>query len=206
MAFASQREVFPASNRIGSPPSNPGVAVCEATIRDPELHTGGVEPPARSLLVKQLAGNQALIGRPFCPDDEGQVTVSTLYTNSPPYFPVYLWFEGAQLSRWRTLRSPQGRPLGAPGIAPPSRWARLQFDTVAAFPKAMGGSCVNRRLWRRLQASGLCVFRRKHWLFASQIDLTPSPPTPNEGDRGPQRHRHELRQTTATERGFDAEL
>jgi hypothetical protein len=27
MAFASQREVFPASNRIGSPPSNPGVAV-----------------------------------------------------------------------------------------------------------------------------------------------------------------------------------
>jgi hypothetical protein len=27
MAFASQKEVFPASNRIGSPPSNPGVAV-----------------------------------------------------------------------------------------------------------------------------------------------------------------------------------
>ena len=49
----------------------------KATIRDPELHTGGVEPPARSLLVEQLAGNQALIGRPFRPGDEGQVTIPT---------------------------------------------------------------------------------------------------------------------------------
>jgi hypothetical protein len=33
--------------------------------------------PARSLLVEQLAGNQALIGRPFRPEDEGQVTIPT---------------------------------------------------------------------------------------------------------------------------------
>jgi len=53
----------------------------EATIRDPELHAGGVEPPARPLLVEQLAGNRALIGRPARPEDEGQVTVPTPSTS-----------------------------------------------------------------------------------------------------------------------------
>ena len=69
--------MFPASNKIGFTPPILASPSGEATIRDPELHTGGVEPPARSLLVEQLAGNQALIGRPFRPGDEGQVTIPT---------------------------------------------------------------------------------------------------------------------------------
>ena len=73
--------MFPASNKIGFTPPILASPSGEATIRDPELHAGGVEPPARSLLVEQLAGNRALIGRPFRPEDEGQVTIPTPSTS-----------------------------------------------------------------------------------------------------------------------------
>ena len=73
--------MFPASNKIGFTPPILASPSGEATIRDPELHAGGVEPPARSLLVEQLAGNRALIGRPFRPEDEGQVTFPTPSTS-----------------------------------------------------------------------------------------------------------------------------
>ena len=63
-----------------APPSDPGVAA-KRQFGDPELHAGGVEPPARSLLVEQLAGNRALIGRPFRPEGEGQVTIPTPSTS-----------------------------------------------------------------------------------------------------------------------------
>ena len=103
-AVASQREVFPAKqqDRIGVTPLRPWRRrLAKRTIRDPELHAGGAEPPARSLLVEQLPGNQALIGRPFRPEDEGQVTI---LTPSPSPRRALLLGPGGGSRLWPSLR------------------------------------------------------------------------------------------------------
>ena len=132
-----------------------------ATIRDLSFMRWAVH--ARSLLVEQLAGNPALIGRPFRPDDEGQVTISTPSPSQRPYFPMARQgMAGAGFSHrvpatlrrcfrranCKTQRQREPRLRTNRNPCCPHWDATANPSSVILAPTRSGGSSATGRIWR----------------------------------------------------------